>query len=381
LLIAAALAGQDWPQFLGPTRNGVYPGSLPARPPALAWKTEIGQGFAAPVAVQGKLIVFHRVGNRETVECLEAQTGKRLWVYDYATAYRDDFGFDEGPRGTPAVAGGRVYTYGAEGALHCVDFTTGQKVWSVDTRVKKGFFGAACSPMVEGDRVLVNVEGIVAYHKDTGQVLWTATKDEAGYSSPVAATIGGARHALSLTRAGLVGVEPASGKVRFQFPWRSRSHASVNAATPLLVGENLVFVSASYGAGAVMLEIPSLKKLWSSDDALSCHYATPVYREGYLYGFHGRQEEGQSLRAVEVRTGKAAWSQDGFGAGTITLAGDRLLVVRENGELVMAPATPAGFRPSGRVKLLNGVVRAYPAWADGRVYVRNENTLAAWVFP
>jgi outer membrane protein assembly factor BamB len=383
-VLTAAAAGQDWPQFLGPQRNGVYPAALPGASPSVVWKKDVGQGFAGPVVARGKLILFHRQGNRETVECLDAKTGRRIWSYDYPSGYRDDFGFDEGPRGTPAIAGDRVYTFGAEGALHCVDLATGKKVWSVETHqkfgVRKGFFGAAASPLVEGDRVLINVggtkgAGIVAFHKDTGQVLWTATNDEAGYSSPTAVTLGGARHALFLTRAGLVDLDPASGQVRFQFPWRSRSQASVNAATPVLVGENQVFLSASYGTGAVLLEIPSLKKLWSSDERLSCHYATPVLREGYLYGFHGRQEEGQSLRAVEARTGKVAWKQDGFGAGTVALAGDGLVVVRENGEVVVAPASPAGWKPAGSARVLGGVVRAYPALADGLLYARNETTL------
>lgn len=385
MLLAVAAAGQDWPQFLGPTRNGVYTGAAGgAWPPAVVWKKDAGAGFAGPVVVQGRLILFHRSGNRETVECLDAKTGKRVWMYDYPTGYRDDFGFDEGPRGTPAVAGGKVYTFGAEGVLHCLDFATGKKLWSVETHpkfgVKKGFFGAACSPLVEGEGIVLNIGGsggVVAFHKDTGQVLWTATNDDAGYSAPVAVTIGGARHLLSLTRAGLVDIDPGSGKVRFQFPWRSRSQASVNAAAPVMVGENLVLLSASYGTGAVLLEIPSRKRLWSSDDVLSCHYATPVFRDGYLYGFHGRQEEGQSLRCVEAKTGKVAWNQDGFGAGTVTLAGDRLLVLRENGELVAAPAAREGFRPSGRARILSGVVRAYPAVAEGLLFARNENTLVA----
>ena len=385
LLAVAAASGQDWPQFLGPTRNGVYTGAAGGVwPPAVVWKKDVGAGFAGPVVVQGRLILFHRLGNRETVECVDAKTGKRVWVYDYPTAYRDDFGFDEGPRGTPAVAGGKVYTFGAEGVLHCLDFASGKKLWSVETHpkfgVKKGFFGAACSPLVEGDGVVLNIGGsggVVAFHKDTGQVLWTATNDDAGYSAPVAAAIGGARHVLSLTRAGLVDIDPANGKVRFQFPWRSRGQASVNAAAPVMVGENLVLLSASYGTGAVLLEIPSRKKLWSSDDALSCHYATPVFRDGYLYGFHGRQEEGQSLRCVEAKTGKVTWKQDGFGAGTVTLAGDRLLVLRENGELVAAPAAREGFRPSGRARILSGVVRAYPAVAEGLLFARNENALVA----
>jgi len=389
-LLAAGLApAQDWPQFLGPARNGAAEG-LTIQPwgpqgPPVVWKRDAGQGFSGPVVAEGRLILFHRVGGREKVECLDAATGKPLWSYDYPTSYRDDFGFDEGPRGTPAIAGGRVYTYGAEGALHCLDLTSGKKIWSVETQktfgASKGFFGAACSPLVEGDRVLVGVGGksggIVAFHKDTGQVLWTATTDEAGYSSPAAATIGGERHALFFTRSGLVDLDPAAGKVRFQFPWRSRGQASVNAATPLVAPGGLVFLSASYGTGAAVLEVKgtTARKLWSSDDVLSNHYATSVYRDGYLYGYHGRQEEGPSLRSVELKTGKVAWSEDGFRAGTVTLVGDQLLVLREGGELLLAAATPKGFRPSARAPLLPATMRAYPALADGRLYARNERTL------
>src|SRR5207244_421762 len=152
---------QDWPQHLGPTRDGVYAGELPAR--RVAWTKEVGQGFSAPVVAGGRLILFHRLRDRETVQCFDAKTGRQLWSYDYPTRYRDDFGFDEGPRATPAISAGRVYTFGAEGVLHALDFATGKKLWSVDTREKfgaaKGFFGAANSPLVDGGRVLLNVGG------------------------------------------------------------------------------------------------------------------------------------------------------------------------------------------------------------------------------
>src|SRR6266446_6840011 len=163
------------------------------------------------------------------------------------------------------------------------------------------------------------------------------------------------------------------------FPWRSRSHASANAAAPIVAG-NLVFLSASYGTGATLVQIEGskVKQIWASDDALSNHYATSVYRDGYLYGYHGRQEYGQSLRAIELKTGKVQWNIDGFRAGTVTLAGDRLLLVRENGELVVAPASPKEFKPLACAQLLPGVVRAYPALADGKLFVRNERTLACF---
>lgn len=388
MLLPVFLGAQDWPQLLGPSRNGAYSGSdlareWPASGPRVLWKKEIGQGFAAPVAVQGKVILFHRAGGKEVVEALDADTGRRLWVFEYATAYRDDFGFDEGPRAAPSIADGRVYTFGAEGMLHAIDLASGKKLWSVDTyrqfRAGKGWFGSACAPLVDSSRVLLNVggtAGIAAFDAAAGKLLWTATGDEASYSSPTLATIAGERLALFFTRNGLIAIEPTSGKVRHQHRWRSRSQASVNAATPLAVGDR-IFLSASYGTGAILLEAAGgkLKTIWSSDDAMSNHYATCVYRDGYLYGFHGRQEEGQSLRAVEFNAGKVAWNVDRFGAGTVTLAGDRLLIVREAGEIVLAEASPKAFRTVSRAKVLGGTVRAYPALAGGRLFVRNEGTL------
>ena len=379
----------DWPQFLGPDRNGTYRGApiattFPASGPKVVWSRKVGQGLSGPVVVGRRVILFHRVGDSETIESLDAANGATQWRFAYPTAYRDDFGFDEGPRAVPVVAGGIVYTFGAEGALHAVGLERGDAIWSEKTaprfRVAKGFFGAAGSPLVEEGRLLANIggekAGIVAFDARKGAVQWTATNDAASYSSPIGATIGGRRYAIFLTRNGLVGLDPATGEVRFQRPWRARANASVNAATPIVV-DNMIFISAEYGPGAGVLRLDgsTLTELWSSDDVLSNHYATSVYSGGVLYGFHGRQEYGPSLRAVDFKSGQVKWSQEKFGAGTVTLAGDQLVVVRENGELMLAPATAAGFKPTARAQVLTGTVRAYPAIDGGFLYLRNDDTL------
>ena len=386
-----SLVAQDWPQFLGPQRDGTYTGPLmadgwPASGPTRVWEREVGAGFAGPVVVGDRLILFHRVGREEVVEALATETGETIWRYDYPTSYRDDFGFDEGPRSVPVVVDGRVYTFGAQGQLHAVDLETGERIWSRDTHarydVRKGFFGAAGSPLVEDGRVIANVGGrrggIVAFDATTGEGLWTATNDEASYSSPVGATFGGRRHALFFTRNGLVGLDPESGDVLFQKRWRSRIGSSVNAATPLVVG-NLVFISASYGTGAAVLRVDGevLVDEWMGDDIMSNHYATVVVHDGVIYGYHGRQEYSPSLRAVDLRTGEVYWSADQFGGGTLTLAGDRLVILRESGELMLTAASPDGLTLFGRAQILPGVVRAYPALADGRFYARNIDTLVA----
>jgi outer membrane protein assembly factor BamB len=348
----------------------------------------VGRGFAGPVIADGHLILFERVKDRETIVALDVNTGQKVWTFDYDTKYQDDFGFDDGPRSAPTVSGGKIYTFGAEGMLTCLKASNGQKIWNIDIRTRygfhKGWFGAAGAPLVEGNLVMLNVggangAGIVAFDKETGKQMWTATSDEASYSSGMAATIGNERHALFLTRAGLVDLEPVTGKVRFQFPWRSRNDASVNAATPLVIGD-LVFISASYRTGAALLRVSGSKyeKLWSNDESMSNHYSTAVQKDGCLYGFHGRQESGQALRCVELRTGKVKWSDDDFGAGTVTLVDDQLLILRENGELVWAPASPKSLVISARTSLMPGVVRAYPAYAGGILCARNDKTLGCW---
>ncbi len=392
-LVAVLLGGTafaaDWPDFRGPHRDGVSTETLaakwPAEGPPVLWEREIGAGFANPVVANGRVIIFHRRGGEEIVEALDAESGKPVWRYAYATAYHDDFGFDEGPRASPVVAGGQVYTYGAQGTLTCLSFATGKKIWQLQAREQfaspKGFFGVATTPLVEGQRLFLNVggpegAGIVAFDKDTGKVLWKATDDEASYSSPVMASFGGKSQVVFFTREGLVLLDPASGEILYQKRWRARSHASVNAAMPVIAGD-LLIATASYGTGAVALRWngASFDEVWSGEDRLTAHYATPVLHQGTLYGFDGRQEYGQAFRAIDAASGKVLWTEDGFGAGTVLLAGDQLVILREKGELVIAPASRDGLKPTARAQVLPTTVRAYPALADGKLYARDLKTL------
>ncbi len=394
VLGSLTINASDWPQFLGPTRNGAYPGNdlaetWPKEGPPVLWQRDVGQGFSGPVVASGKLILFHRLGAKEVIECLDAKTGKAIWKFDYPTQYQDDFGFDEGPRATPAVADGKVYTYGAEGMLNCLDLATGTNIWQVDAQkdfhAPKGFFGIGCSPLVEGNAVLLIVggtpgAGIVAFDKNTGKVLWKATDDEASYSSPIAATINGRRYAFFITRTHLVAADPLNGKVLFEFPFQPSIRSSVSAATPVIIGDS-VFISASYGAGENLLKIKEggPEKVWSSKTALSNHYATSVVHDGFLYGMDGRTDPGYqpsaTLRCVELATGKVRWQQDSFGAAVVTLAGDQLLILTEKGELIRAPASPESFKPNARAQILTTQTRPHPAMADGLYYARSKDKL------
>jgi len=394
LAARGASSSSDWPQFLGPTRNGVYTGadlaeSWPSKGPPVIWQRAVGHGFSGPAVADGKLILFQRRSDNEEIQCLDARTGSPIWNFDYPTRYQDEFGFDDGPRATPTIAEQRVYTFGAEGMLHCLELGSGKKIWSADIKSQfqapNGFFGMACSPLVEGSALLINVggpkgAGIVAFDKSTGKVLWKASDDEASYSSPVAATIAGERLALFFTRNGFVAIDPVRGSIRFQCPWHSRSRTSVNAATPLVMGDS-VFVSASYGTGAMLLHSQGkeFEKVWSGDDLLSNHYATSVERNGLLYGIHGRTDPGfsprPSLRCVDLKKRTVCWEAQSVGAASIMLAGDQLLILTEKGELVQAAATPEFFKPKCRAQILDSQVRAFPALANGLFYARSKDQL------
>jgi len=383
LLLAPVGWSQDWPQLLGPSRNGTYTG--PFNPQAKftqIWKKSIGEGFSPPAVAGSRVIVFHRKGANEIIESLDAATGASQWTFAYPTAYRDDFGFSDGPRAVPLIDGDFVYTYGADATLTCVELRTGKKVWSLDSKkefgVRKEYFGAAISPMIDGDKLMMNIggangAGIIALNKTTGKTIWKVLNTEAGYASPTMATINGEKHALFFTREGIVDIDPANGRIRFQLRWRARSATTVNAATPIVSG-NQVFVSASYGTGAVLLTIngDTAKEVWSGDESLSNHYATSVLKSGYLYGYHGRQDiETQEFRCIDWKTGKVKWSIKGFGAGSVTLAGDHLLLLKEDGNLVVMPATPdAAPNPIKTLKISASPIRSFPALANGRLLIR-----------
>jgi outer membrane protein assembly factor BamB len=391
-LALCLVSGSDWPQFLGPERNGVAPDAGPISPwpeagPPAVWSREVGAGYSGPVISKGRLILFHRLGGEEVVESLSAADGKSQWKFAYPSSYADDYGKGDGPRSTPVVAGGRVYTFGAEGRMHCLDLETGRKIWGralhEDYQVPKSFFGVATSPLAEGNLILVNLgskqAGILALAAESGKEVWRATNHEASYSSPVAATIDGVRHLLFLTREGLVSLDPQNGNVRFGKPWRSRFHASVNAATPVVAGD-LAFLSASYNTGAVLLRLhrDGADEIWKNDQSLSNHYTTSIHHHGYLYGFDGRQEEGARLRCVEMRTGKVQWTKADFGCGSMVLAGEDLLVVTESGDLVVIEATPAAYREKARARVLSSPCRAPIALANGVLYARDDRKLVAW---
>ena len=290
----------DWPQFLGPTRDGRSPEkiveSFGPEGPKIRWRNQIGHGLAGPIVAGGKVIVFHRDGGEAIVEAFDVADGKSRWRAAYPTDYRDDFGMDDGPRSVPTVAGGRVFSYGAEGRLQAVDLADGRVLWKRDLAAEfdspKGWFGRCCSPLVAGERVLVNVggrhagkpAGIAAFNVKSGQIEWIASEDEASYSSPILTTLHDRAAAVFFTRKGLEVVDPRDGAAIFKAPFEPDISASVTACTPVMCGRNRVFLSACYSVGACVWDFDQALKgreVWRETGRLDSHYATPIFLDGH----------------------------------------------------------------------------------------------------
>jgi outer membrane protein assembly factor BamB len=382
----------DWPQIHGPQRNAkaeqeTLAATWPAAGPKVIWRRDVGSGFAGAAVVGDAFILFHRVGDEAIAERMNASSGKPVWMKKFPTHYVSSIAADNGPRCTPLVFQNCVYLFGADGDMHALALADGQELWSrqlyQECQAPSGYFGAGSSPIVEGGLLLVNVGGkqgygLVALDPNTGQNIWHGTDEQASYSSPVAATLNGQRDVVFVTRLNVVGVDPKTGAERFRFPFGARG-PTVNAANPLVFG-NRIFVTSNYGVGARLGEIgPSgVKTVWENDESFSSQYTTPVEHNGFLYGIHGRQDLGVAeLRCIELATGKVKWAEEGFGTANLIGVGDKLLIQKTGGELVMADARPDRFAPLATARIFpdGSIVQALPALAAGKLFVRDEKTL------
>ena len=392
VVLAPCLIRADWPQHLGPTRDGNSPEtglarSWPKGGPHVLWKSDVGSGWASPAIVGDRLILFHRIDTDEVVDCRDPATGKVLWSAKYHTRYADDFNFDNGPRATPLITEGRVFTLGADGDLRAWHLADGKAIWDRNVNkeygVAKGYFGTASSPMMVAGRLLLNVgakgAGIVAFDPATGKELWKTSDDPVSYASPITAKIGGEELAVFFTRSGLLAVAPDKGEVRFKYAFRPRAQASVSAASPIVLGDR-IFLSTAYSTGAILLELKkgNLEEVWHGENILSCHYNTPILIKGYLYGIDGRAEGGAAtLNCVEWNTGKVKWTKESFGCAGLIHADGLLIACPENGDVVLIDPSPDSYKELGRAAFLDKPVRALPALANGRLFIRDAKKLMA----
>ncbi|MHC4405917.1 MAG: outer membrane protein assembly factor BamB family protein [Planctomycetota bacterium] len=393
-----AEAGQ-WPQILGPNRDGVavdeqLAEAWPKDGPRTVWSLSVGSGFAGAAVEGDATVVFHRLADEEVVEAVDTATGEARWKTAFPAAYVPFISDDDGPRATPVIDRGRVYTYGAMGRLCCLDLVTGETIWSRDTYEEfhskqpfqgeppEGYFGMATTPIVEGDHVIVNVggdvqdAGIVAFSRHSGQAVWKATDERASYSSPVAATVDGTRHVIFVTRLSVLFLDPEGGTVRFQFPF-GRLGPTVNAASPV-VFDGHVFVTSSYGIGGVTAKIGKDRAdvLWRDVGIMASQYTTCVEHKGCLIGIHGRQDgRPADLKCFDPKSRRVHWTQPRFGYATLLKADGKLLILKTDGVLLLAAANVDRYEELARARVADATTRALPALAEGRLFVRDARTL------
>jgi outer membrane protein assembly factor BamB len=394
----APAVAADWPQFLGPHRDGATPEKVAPWKDALkvAWHKPVGEGHGSPVVAGGKVFLQYKTAgkNEEVVAVFDAKSGELVFEQSYPRGpFNSPFGV--GPRSTPTVIGDRLFTLGVTGILGCYSVRDKKPVWQVDTLKEFGaknlFFGVSTSPLVEGDEVVVNVGGkgasVVAFDAATGKTLWKTGDDPASYSSPIVFGEGKDRQIVFLTGANLLSVSPA-GKEFWKVPFKDRLNES--STTPVKVGDKLI--GASVTAGGIGLKLvekdshPAAEELWRNK-ALTCYFSTPVPVDAdHVYVVTGEAKfPGGSvgLHCAEVATGKIIWSKPKVGEyhAALTRTGDgKVLLLQDNGDLVLLEPSVKEYKELSRSKIC-GKTWAHPAVADGKLYIRDEKELICVELP
>ncbi len=396
LLSLTPLEAGDWPQILGPNRDGIAKGETllatwPTTGPKEHWSLSVGGGFAGVAVSDGTLVLFHRKDDFEVVDAMDAVTSKPKWQKKFPCDYQSGLSSDSGPRCVPLIAGGHVYVFGVQGKLRCLSMMDGKEVWSRDTwkdfSAPEGYFGAGSSPVLYEDRLIVNVGGrnnaaVVAFSIKDGSTLWQQFDDTASYSSPIVANVNGIPHAIVVTRLNTVSLNPADGSLRFQFPFGMRG-PTVNGATPIVLGDQL-FVSSSYRVGSTSATISgdSAKPVSSGEKLLATQYATPVEHNGLLFAVDGRQDVGSaSLKCIDPKTQSVLWEKGGFEYGTLVRVANELLFLTHGGELIRFAAEKEAYREVQRCRVLESTSQGYrlPAISNGHLYVRDDAKLKCLV--
>jgi outer membrane protein assembly factor BamB len=386
-----APAAGDWPQWRGPDRSGVSreTGLLSQWPkggPRQVWMTpELGAGYGS-IAIRGDRIFVQGMRNRQSVvTSLNRADGKPVWVRILGPARDNDRG--PGPRSTPTVDGDRVYVLTENGDLASLQVRDGAVVWQrnilTEFRARNINWLLSESPLVDGNLVIVSPggrnAGIAALDKMTGKTVWTSKElnDEAGYSSPIVADVQGVRTIMTLTADAAVGVRASDGKLMWRYT--EVANRTANAATPVY-SDNRVFFSSAYGTGGALLALRAsgadvrAEEVYFTRD-MQNHHGGMVLVNGYLYGFNN-----SILTCLEFATGKMMWRDRSVGKGSIMAAGGQLYVLSENNVMGLVEATPAGYREKGRFSIRDQNLPswAHPVVSGGRLYIRNQGTLASY---
>ncbi len=398
LLLATSLHAIDWPAYRGPSHDGTSPERIrkawPAQGPRLLWRASLAGGFSSFTTSNHRAFTLVRrtVQGRDAEVCvaLDLHSGTELWSQPLGPATYEAGGDNgapgntggDGPRSTPVVNQGRVYTLSAYLRLACWDAATGQPLWDHDLPAEYNAspisWQNAASPVVEGDLVLVNANSpghrLMAFAKHNGALRWQALDERLTHSTPVLATLHGVRQAVFATQSGLLAVNPLDGTLL----WRSSLSFSTSTGISPVVAQDIVYLSAAYQIGAVAVQVSksgstfTADRLWRRSGQLMNHWSTPVHHEGHLYGLYGYAAFGSApLKCVHLATGTETWSAPGFGQGGLLLADGVLLVLTDAGQIVQVAPNPAAYHEIARFQAVSGKCWNAPALSDGLLLVRS----------
>ena len=386
---ATAYGSTYWADFLGPGRLGHYDQKpilteWPAGGLAQVWKQPVGGGYASFTAANGVAFTIEQRRGNEVVAAYDQRTGRERWTHSWKARFEEMLG-GPGPRATPVWDDGRVYALGAEGELRCLESATGKLIWNKNILADNGAanlrWGMSASPLVVDGKVIVTPGGrhgnsVVAYDKLTGHRVWGSQDDKAAYASPTVATVGGRRQLLVMTAKRAVGLTVDDGRLLWEYPWVTEQ--DINAAQPIAVAANRVYISSGYGHGAAVLELTPQgeglqpRAAWANT-RMKNKFNAPVLYEGHIYGL----DEG-ILACIDVATGDLKWKGGRYGYGQVLLASGNLIVLTEEGDVALVRATPERFQEVSRFTALSGKTWNNPAISDGLLLVRNETEMAAF---
>ena len=373
LALTLAAHADDWYRWRGPDANGIsketgWSTQWPVEGPKQLWKAKVGIGFASFAVSQGRAYTTGNTKDTDTVFCFDARTGAQLWKYDYP-AKLDAKYYEGGTSATPTVDGDRVYTFSKRGVIHCLDAAQGNLIWTKNLaealKAKMPTWGFAGSVLIAGDLAILNIGSAgAALDKKTGTVVWSSDDEESGYSTPVPFDAGGERAVILAIKEDVVALRVKDGKELWRYPWKTEY--DVNAADPVVSGAK-VFISSGYKHGGALLDVSrgSPQLVWENKNMRN-QFNSCVLWSGHLYGVDDNQ-----LRCLAFDTGEVKWTDKISGKGSLMLADGKLIVLSEKGELFVAEASPAGFKPRSRAQVLGGKCWTTPVLANGRIYCRN----------
>jgi outer membrane protein assembly factor BamB len=376
------LVASDWPNWHGPNHDGVSEETDwdPEKIENIAWKSETGIGFSSVSVRAGHLFTMghngeKKTGGQETVYCLDAATGKEIWKDSYDAKLLPNL-HEGGPASTPTLHGEYLYTLSKDGRFICYSAKDGKRKWEHDllkesAMEKPAEWGFASAPLIVGDNVIVEAAQTIAFHKDTGEVLWKSKRYKPAYGTPIAFQFKEKTYLATIKTDGLVILNADDGKTVAFEEWKTSF--STNANTPIIRGDQ-IFISTGYGRGCALFKFTgsTLEKIYTTK-VMSNHMSNGVLIGDHLYGFDGNTHgvRKRQLKCMEFSTGKEKWAEGGFGVGAISAAGDRLIILSEKGELVIAKATPEKFDSISRAQVSSGRHWNVPVLANGFIYVRN----------